>query len=82
MQMPTITKRQSGRKLTSGDMAAGSSLLLLLLHLLLDEGEEEKEQRGANKRPHLYKLRETDDGAVELVLRGNDSRRTGPSNVI
>ena len=30
MQMPTITERQSGRKLTSGDMAASSLLLLLV----------------------------------------------------
>jgi hypothetical protein len=43
MQMTTITERQSGRKLTSGDMAASSLLSLLpflrlsflLLHFLL-----------------------------------------------
>lgn len=47
-------------------------------------GASRGKQRGTNKRPRLYKLRETDDGCREdeLVLRGPDSRRTAPSNVI
>lgn len=67
MQMPTITERQSGRKLTSGDMAAGSLLLLLVLFFFFFAFFSERrrsEESGANKRPRLYKLRETDDGAA------------------
>lgn len=68
MQMPTITERQSGRKLTSGDMAAGSLLLLLVLFffffLAFFSKRRRSEESGANKRPRLYKLRETDDGAA------------------
>lgn len=89
MQMPTITERQSGRKLTSEDMAAGSLLLLFILFFFLFASFSRRgrsEESGANKRLRLYKLRETDDGAAaredEFVLRSTDSRRTGPSNVI
>lgn len=90
MQMPTITERQSGRKLTSGDMAAGSLLLLFVFLFFFlfafFSRRRRSEESGANKRLRLYKLRETDDGAAaredELVLRSTDSRRTGPSNVI
>lgn len=67
MQMPTITERQSGRKLTSGDMAAGSLLLLLVLFFFFFaffSKRRRSEESGANKRPRLYKLRETDDGAA------------------
>lgn len=67
MQMPTITERQSGRKLTSGDMAAGSLHLLLVFFFFsfaFFSKRRRSEESGANKRPRLYKLRETDDGAA------------------
>lgn len=42
--------------------SSSSRLFLPLLRLLLEE--KRSEESGANKRPRLYKLRETDDGAA------------------